>query len=314
MELRPLLPADEPAMVELLTNESIRQTYMLPDFETKEAAIPLFRRLLELSREGDHFVRGICAGGQLVGFLNDVWIRDGVIELGYVIHPAHQGRGYATAALKTAIAQLFRLGYREVMAGAFAENAASLRVMEKAGMQPVPETEEIEYRGRVHLCVYRSVSALALATPTLPELAFRKALLADPQTMSYNRAWGGTIDFSEDRWENWFRKWVAGNDPRYFYRYLYSRALDTFVGEAAYHYDVDTGRWLCDVIVQAQYRNRGFGTLGLRLLSEAAKENGIAELYDEILSDNPSIRLFLKNGFVEISRTETACLVKKVLK
>ena len=46
MELRPLLPADEPAMVELLTNESIRQTYMLPDFETKEAAIPLFRRLL----------------------------------------------------------------------------------------------------------------------------------------------------------------------------------------------------------------------------------------------------------------------------
>lgn len=176
MELRPLLPADEPAMVELLTNESIRQTYMLPDFETKEAAIPLFRRLLELSREGDHFVRGICAGGQLVGFLNDVQIREGVIELGYVIHPAHQGRGYATAALKTAIAQLFRLGYREVMAGAFAENAASLRVMEKAGMQPVPETEEIEYRGRVHLCVYRSVSALALATPTLPELAFRKAL------------------------------------------------------------------------------------------------------------------------------------------
>ena len=195
MELRPLLPADEPAMVELLTNERISKTYMLPDFETREAAIPLFRRLLALSLDGDHFVRGICAGGQLVGFLNDVWIRDGVIELGYVIHPAHQGRGYATAALKAAIVQLFRLGYREVMAGSFAENAASLRVMEKAGMQPVPETEEIEYRGRVHLCVYRSVSALALATPTLPELAFRKALLADPQTMSYNRAWAAPSTF-----------------------------------------------------------------------------------------------------------------------
>ncbi|MGN0976555.1 MAG: GNAT family N-acetyltransferase [Faecousia sp.] len=160
MEIRPLTPADQAAMLELLTDESIKQTYMLPDFETKEDAIPLFLRILERSRDNSHFERGICVDGVLVGFLNDVEIHDGTIELGYAIHPAHQGKGYATAALKAAIEELFRLGCREVVAGAFVENAASLRVMEKAGMTPLEKTEIISYRGTEHLCVYRSVSIL----------------------------------------------------------------------------------------------------------------------------------------------------------
>lgn len=133
MEIRMLTSADEAAMVELLTNERIKQTYMLPDFETKEEAVSLFFRLLALSQDENHFVRGICTGDILVGFLNDVEIENSVIELGYVIHPAYHGRGYATAALKLAISELFRLGYREVTAGAFAENLASIRVMEKQG-------------------------------------------------------------------------------------------------------------------------------------------------------------------------------------
>lgn len=314
MEIRPLNPADEGDIVELLTNEVIKKTYMLPDFETRADAAPLFRRLLELSLDEAHFVRAICAGGRSVGFLNDVEIRDGVIELGYVIHPAHHGKGYATAALKAAIAQLFRLGYREVVAGAFAENAASLRVMEKAGMKHIPKTGEIEYRGQTHTCVYRSISSLELVTPSFPELSFRKTLLADAQTMSYNRSYGGTIDFSESRWESWYQKWVSGGDSRYFYRYLYSRALDTCVGEAAYHCEAETGRYLCDIIVHASYRGRGFGKLGLSALCEAARENGIPALYDDILPDNPSIALFLKNGFTVVDQSEKAYTVRKDLR
>ena len=103
MHIRTLTENDQHAMLELLTNEQIKQTYMLPDFTEKEDAIPLFRRLLQLSREESHFVRGICSGETLVGFLNDVEITDGTIELGYVIHPAHQGKGCATAALKLAL-------------------------------------------------------------------------------------------------------------------------------------------------------------------------------------------------------------------
>ena len=284
---------------------------MLPDFGKKEDATPLFRRLMALSQDETHFVRGIWAEGQLVGFLNDVEIENGTIELGYVIHPAHHGKGYATEALRLAIRALFHRGFREVTAGAFAENPASLRVMEKAGMVRLSKTDKIEYRGKVHQCIYYSIHVMELVTPTLAEMHFRQSLLSDEATMAYNHAYGGTIDFPQARWEKWYRKWIGAEDPHYFYRYLYSRVLDAYVGEAAYHYEAETGRYLCDVIVHANYRDQGFGTLGLNLLCNAAKANGIEELYDEILLDNPSVHLFLKNGFEEVGCTEEAYIVRK---
>jgi len=156
MELNVISDAQQETMLELLTSEQIRQTYMLPDFESREAAIPLFRRLCALSREEGRFVRGIYADGTLVGFLNDVEITGRTMELGYVIHPSHWNKGYATAALKLATDQLLAAGYQEVIAGAFEENTASLRVMEKVGMTRMEKTDEIEYRGRVHRCIYYS--------------------------------------------------------------------------------------------------------------------------------------------------------------
>lgn len=157
MKLRILTAADETELVELLTNGQIKQTYMLPDFVRKEDAIPLARRLMALSREENRFVRGMEEAGTLVGFLNDVEIREGSVELGYVVHPNHWGKGFATAALTLAIKDLFHLGYREILCGAFSENPASLRVMEKAGMQKTEKTDEIEYRGQIHQCVYYSI-------------------------------------------------------------------------------------------------------------------------------------------------------------
>ena len=157
MNLRKLTSGDEAAMLELLTNSVIKQTYMLPDYASKEDAIPLFHRLLALSQDDTQFVRGICAGEKLVGFLNNVEIENGTIELGYVIHPSHWGKGYATAALKAAISQLLEAGYETVLAGAFAENPASIRVMEKAGMTRLEKTDEIEYRGKTHHCVYYAI-------------------------------------------------------------------------------------------------------------------------------------------------------------
>lgn len=313
MKLRVLSPTDEAAMLDILTNGLVKQTYMLPDHAKKEDAVPLFRRLMALSREDTHFVRAMEADGQLVGFLNDVEISNGSLELGYVVHPAHWNKGYGTAGLCLAIRESFRLGYREITAGAFAENPASLRVMEKAGMTRISKTDKIEYRGRVHRCVYCSIRSLEPVTPTLAEMQFRQALLADEATMAYNHAFGGAIDFSEDRWEKWYHKWIGAGDPHYFYRCLYSRILDAYVGEIAYHYEPDTGRYLCDVIIHAKFRGQGFGTLGLHLLCEAAAENGIEDLYDDISLDNPSVHLFLKNGFEEVGRTEEAYIVRRHL-
>lgn len=145
---------DQPVMLDILTNDLVKQTYMLPDFGCRKDAIPLFNRLITLSLDSAHYVRGIYCEDTLIGFLNDVEIKDGSIELGYVIHPRFHGKGYMTQALKAAIEELFSDGYREVITGAFEENRASIRVMEKAGMILQGKTEEIEYRGKTHNCIY----------------------------------------------------------------------------------------------------------------------------------------------------------------
>ena len=159
IRLRPFKPEDQATILEILTSNVVNQTYMLPDFEKPDDAIPLFNRLVSLSGDSSRFVRCISAEDQPVGFLNDVEILNGAIELGYVIHPQYHNRGFMTAALKTAIEELFRLGYQEVVCGAFEENPASLRVMEKAGMQKLDRTEAIDYRGHVHLCLFCSASS-----------------------------------------------------------------------------------------------------------------------------------------------------------
>ena len=152
--LRPFSPEDKQIMLDILTDSSIKQTYMLPDFASKQEATPLFCKLLALSMDETHFVRGICLNGAVIGFVNDVQIEKGTIEIGYVIHPIHQGRGYMTEALAITLRDLFTLSYQEVVAGAFEENTASIRVMEHAGMEHMAKTEEIEYRGKRHRCVY----------------------------------------------------------------------------------------------------------------------------------------------------------------
>ena len=56
--------------------------------------------------------------------------------------------------------------------------------------------------------------------PTLDELWFRESLMADPDTMSYNDAWGGTIPFPREDWEDWYQYWIEEPEGRRFYRYL----------------------------------------------------------------------------------------------
>ena len=154
LKLRPFLPTDQASILETVTSTKVNQTYMLPDFEKQEDAIPLFERLSKLSHDSARFVRCIDVAGRAVGFLNDVCSEDGKIELGYVVHPEFWGRGYCTEGLKAAMEILFAKGFREVICGAFAHNKASLRVMEKAGMVKLDFTEAIEYRGEIYNCVY----------------------------------------------------------------------------------------------------------------------------------------------------------------
>lgn len=154
MQLRPLLPEDQPHMVRMLTDKMIAKTFMLPVFSDSKEAETLFRRMMDLSNDSQRYVRGICEAGQLVGFLNETEVQEDTIELGYVVDSAHHGKGYMTCALKLAMEELFAIGFRRVVTGAFSGNLASIRVMEKCGMHRLEKTETVAYRGENHLCVF----------------------------------------------------------------------------------------------------------------------------------------------------------------
>ena len=57
-------------------------------------------------------------------------------ELGWVLDPAFTGHGYATEAARELLRVCFQdLGVRRVVAGCFADNDASWRLMERIGMR-----------------------------------------------------------------------------------------------------------------------------------------------------------------------------------
>ena len=154
---------------------------------------------------------------------------------------------------------------------------------------------------------------LKVVKPELEDLWFRESMMADIETMSYNDAWGGTIPFPKEDWEEWYTLWVRNSGQERYYRYLKDDANKVFVGEISYHFDKLRNIYICDVIIKAEFRKQGFGTQGIQLLCEAAKANGVEVLYDDIATDNPSAHLFLKNGFSIEFQNDEILMVKTVL-
>ena len=152
--LKAFRECDRPAMIDMFCNETIKKTYMLPDFENKEQAGALFDKFVILSRADDRFLYGVFLDDTPIGFINDCEKNDSMMELGYVITPEYQGKGFATEAVQACIRELFRMGYEHVRAGYFEGNTASRRVMEKCGMHKLPLEEDIEYKGALRHCLY----------------------------------------------------------------------------------------------------------------------------------------------------------------
>ena len=156
--LKPVTEADQDAALDLLTNDLVKKTYMLPDFERREDSIPLFRRLVDLSNGTTRYLRGIYLQDHLIGYLNEVEKEEKSMEVGYLIHPDYHGKGYMTEALVAFIEDLFSLGLEEVIAGAFEGNAASERVMIKSGMKKMDRYDTVEYRNETHPCFYYHIT------------------------------------------------------------------------------------------------------------------------------------------------------------
>jgi RimJ/RimL family protein N-acetyltransferase len=80
----------------------------------------------------------LASSGELVADASLAWIsathRQG--EIGFVVHPAHQGRGYATELARPLLAFGFEVcGFHRIVGRLEARNTGSARVLQKLGMR-----------------------------------------------------------------------------------------------------------------------------------------------------------------------------------
>ena len=155
--LKEITENDFSSLYGLLTNEEVKKTYLVPDFEDEAAFRKTFSYLKKMSEDQNGHTAGIFLGEELIGLFHKVEIIGDRVEVGYAIHPRHQNLGYATEVLRAGIRYFFEKGFFEVYAGAFKTNLASLKVMEKAGMQKTKMKASVNYRGEAHPCIYYSV-------------------------------------------------------------------------------------------------------------------------------------------------------------
>jgi RimJ/RimL family protein N-acetyltransferase len=86
------------------------------------------------------FLAGIRREGELIGL---VGIGGDPVDAAYLIGADHWGQGYATEAMSGFLTEIFaRFDLDEVEAGAFTDNPASHRVLEKLGFERIDEVME----------------------------------------------------------------------------------------------------------------------------------------------------------------------------
>ena len=160
LRLAPLREADRDALLALLSDPEVGKTYMVPELCTREQQDAVFSHLYRISRAKDRFFCGVYREARLIGLIHEVEKEGSSMELGYVIATSEKGRGYASEALRAAIAYFFSIGWETIRAAAFAENAASMRVMEKCGMTRTGRTETVVYRNEPHPCIEYAISSV----------------------------------------------------------------------------------------------------------------------------------------------------------
>jgi RimJ/RimL family protein N-acetyltransferase len=142
LTLRPATPEDLRAVFTIRALPEVGQ--WMPDLPTSYDAWVLAQG----QRGGLERMVAVLLDEEVIGHLylhvEDAWsqveVRDQATraqaEVGWAFDPAHQGQGYATEAVRELLRVCFEdLGVRRVVALAFADNAPSLRVMEKVGMR-----------------------------------------------------------------------------------------------------------------------------------------------------------------------------------
>lgn len=141
LTIRPVTAADLPALYAVRSLPEVAEWMpshprSYEDFVLRQGASHAMERCLVMEVDG-------TVVGDLYLHVEDAWAQAEVseqgaaaqAEIGWCLSPDHQGHGYVTEAMTELVRLCFEdLGVRRLTANAFADNAASLRVMERLGM------------------------------------------------------------------------------------------------------------------------------------------------------------------------------------
>jgi RimJ/RimL family protein N-acetyltransferase len=151
LELRPFIDDDLDALFDMQSDEAMtRYLYWGPRSrdEVREQ-LERIKQLTAIDDEGDaiRLAAVLPETGAVVGDVG-LWRTSrahAAGEIGYALHPAHHGHGYATEACEALLRAGFEvLGLHRIVASADARNKASVRVMERLGMRREAHLRENE--------------------------------------------------------------------------------------------------------------------------------------------------------------------------
>lgn len=132
--LRPRRDADAEALYPVLSDPDVMRWWSRAPLESLEAT----RAYLSRDTIGDWRAWFIIPSGddRAIGWVSTGEKRQGgVAEIGYILSPAVQGRGFAREAVSAVIDLLFAEGKRRIFADTDPDNAASNRLLEVLGFR-----------------------------------------------------------------------------------------------------------------------------------------------------------------------------------
>lgn len=138
--LRPFGLDDAPALQRSVSGRTTRFTHG-HDMTAEEAAATV-RRFIDHDRTDPrtHWNLAIELGGDLMGMVKARLRADGTAAISYLLREDTWGNGHATNAVRQFIPAVFADGVRRMEAKHHPDNAASGRVLVKAGFVPIGAT------------------------------------------------------------------------------------------------------------------------------------------------------------------------------
>ena len=156
--LRPFRTSDADALYDLRSRPEVTRYLYWPEATPEGVRDVIAQRLTmtKLAAEGDALVLAVevAQTGQMIGEvdLSLVSIEHRHAEIGAILHPDHQGRGYAAEAVKALLDLAFiTLKLHRVTAQTNAGNEASARAMTRLGMRQEGHLREcVRFAGKWH--------------------------------------------------------------------------------------------------------------------------------------------------------------------